>query len=159
MKNVFKLALIILISLSLTNCSSDDDGMTLGPTGESKTYILFSVSDPDISGTAKFIENNDNSTTIELNLEGTENGGEHPAHIHFNSAFEGGEIALTLGTVNGNTGFSTITTGTLNDGTNITYEEFLTFDGYINVHLSTVNLSTLIAQGNIGSNQVTVDSK
>lgn len=158
MKNVMKLALMLLISINFTSCSSDDDGVVIGPTGESKTYILSSVADPSISGTATFIENNNNTTTIELDINGTPSDGMHPAHIHFNTAAEGGDIALTLGTVDGSTGFSSITTNELNNGTMITYDELLDFDGYINVHLSADELGTIVAQGDIGQNELTSDS-
>ncbi|MDN3493027.1 hypothetical protein [Winogradskyella bathintestinalis] len=155
MKKTMKLALMLFISVALTNCSDDDDGGVLdGPTGESKTYTLGSVADPSISGTAKFIENSDNSVTIELDINGTPDDGMHPAHIHFNNAIESGDIALTLGTVEGSTGFSSITTSTLNDGTSITYDELLDFDGYINVHLSADELGTIVAQGDIGENEI-----
>lgn len=155
MKNTIKLVLALFLAVNLTSCDSDDDGVVIGPTGESKTYILGSVTEPGISGTAKFIENTDNSTTIELELNGTPDGGMHPAHIHFNTAAEGGDIALTLGTVNGTTGFSTITSSTLDDGSIITYDELLGFDGYINVHLSGDQLGILVAQGDIGQNELT----
>ncbi|WP_179008322.1 CHRD domain-containing protein [Winogradskyella forsetii] len=156
MKKIIKLVLLMFITATLFNCSSDDDGAT-GPTGESKTYNLGSLNDSNIIGTAEFIKNFDNSTTIELDLSGTSSGGMHPAHIHFNTAFEGGAIALTLGTVDGATGFSSITTSTLDDGTPINYEEFLDFDGYINVHLSANDLETIVAQGNIGQNELGID--
>jgi hypothetical protein len=35
----------------------------------------------------------------------------------------------------------------------------LNFDGYINVHLSATNLATLVAQGDIGQNELTAVSK
>lgn len=147
---------------TLSSCSSDDDNGTTGPvpTGESKTYNLASVANPNISGTAKFINNTDNSVTIELQLSGTPDGGMHPAHIHngFAQQAVGGTIALDLGTVNGDTGFSTTTVSTLNDGTPISYEQLLDFDGYINVHLSADDLGTLVAQGNIGQNEMTGNS-
>jgi hypothetical protein len=41
----------------------------------------------------------------------------------------------------------------------ITYQELLNFDGYINVHLSASSLATLVAQGDIGQNQLTGVSK
>lgn len=34
----------------------------------------------------------------------------------------------------------------------ITYNELLTFDGHVNVHKSSLEMSTLIAQRDIGSN-------
>jgi hypothetical protein len=40
----------------------------------------------------------------------------------------------------------------LDDGTAITYAALLTFDGYINVHLSAQQLGVIVAQGNIGTN-------
>lgn len=161
MKHLFKnkLLLLLLPFLALTSCEDDDTPALPVPTGTEKTYILGSVANPAISGTAKFIENDDSSVTIELSLTGTPSGGMHPAHIHFNTAAEGGDIALTLGTVDGNTGKSTVTTKTLNDGTPITYASLLDFDGYINVHLSSTDLATLVAQGDIGQNELTAESK
>lgn len=159
MKTCLKAFVLALLVLPMTSCSNDDDDVIItGPTGESYVYDLGSVADPSISGTATFIENNDGSTTIELQLTGTPAGGMHPAHIHYNTAAETGDIALTLGTVNGDTGFSSITTSELNDGTSISYEELLDFDGYINVHVSADNLSTLVAQGDIGQNELTGNS-
>jgi hypothetical protein len=40
----------------------------------------------------------------------------------------------------------------------ITYQELLNFDGYINVHFAS-SLATLVAQGDIGQNQLTGVSK
>jgi hypothetical protein len=40
----------------------------------------------------------------------------------------------------------------MNNGTAITYAELIDFNGYVNVHLSSSNLATLIAQGDIGAN-------
>ena len=91
---------------------------------------------PSISGTATLIENDDRTVTIDPSIAGTPQDGLHPAHIHLNSAAEGGDIALTLGTVEGSTGESSVTVTALDNGTAITYEELLEFDGYINVHLS-----------------------
>ncbi|MCK8481991.1 CHRD domain-containing protein [Psychroserpens algicola] len=156
MKTLLKLLLIVPIAF-MTSCSNDDDLSSNGNpfVGDTKTYQLESVADPTISGSATFIENENGSTTIELQLSGTPSGGMHPAHIHFNTAAEGGDIALTLGTVDGDTGFSTVTTSELNDATSVTYDELIAFDGYINVHLSADALETLVAQGDIGQNELT----
>lgn len=159
MKLLLKLFLIIPIAF-LTSCSTDDDTIQIGDpfVGETKTYQLVSVDDPSISGEAKFIENLDGSTTVELQLTGTPIGEIHPAHIHFNTAAESGAIAITLESVNGDTGFSSTTVTALNDdqgGTAISYDELLDFDGYINVHSSATDLGTLVAQGDIGQNGLT----
>ena len=52
----------------------------------------------------------------------------HPAHIHFNSAAEGGEIALSLEPVDGDTGISETTVEMLDDKeTEISFEDLMDF--------------------------------
>jgi len=150
--------ILILFSLFLISCKDDPDPMPI-PTGNTETFDLASVSDPNISGTAEFIENKDKSTTINLKLSGTPSGGMHPAHIHLNTAAEGGDIVLTLGTVMGGTGTSSVTVSKLDDGSAISYSQLINFDGYINVHVSASDLKTLVAQGDIGENKLTGKSK
>jgi hypothetical protein len=89
---------------------------------------------------------------ITISLQGTTAGGDHPAHIHANNAASGGGIVMDLKNVSGATGKSVTSANALNDDTEMTYEELLNFNGYINVHLSAAALGTLIAQGDIGSN-------
>lgn len=123
-------------------------------TGESKGYALGSVADPEISGTATFYERANNETLIVLTLANTPAGGMHPAHIHANTAAEGGGILIGLSDVDGTTGMSK-TNVNMSDGAAITYSELLDFDGYINVHASAEDLGTLVAQGDIGQNELT----
>ncbi|PKG43712.1 hypothetical protein CXF67_03535 [Psychroflexus sp. MES1-P1E] len=150
------LAFLMIIPLFFISCSDDDGYTDPEPTElNSKIYTLGTVGDFGVSGTAKFIENSDATLSIELDLQNTPAGGVHPAHIHFNTAVESGGIALTLEDVNGDTGESATTFTTLNDGTAITYQELIDFNGYINVHLSATELSTLVAQGDIGQNELT----
>ena len=88
-------------------------------------------------------------------LDGTPDGGMHPAHIHVGSVAEApGAIAITLNSVNGTTGMSMTNVTKFNgeDGEAIDYSELLNYDGYINVHLSAEDLETLVAQGDVGSN-------
>ncbi len=156
MTNRNLLAFLMIIPLFFISCSDDDGYTDPEPTElNSKIYTLGTVGDFGVSGTAKFIENSDATLSIELDLQNTPAGGVHPAHIHFNTAVESGDIALTLEDVNGDTGESATTFTTLNDGTAITYQELIDFNGYINVHLSATELSTLVAQGDIGQNELT----
>lgn len=155
MKNLKNLMLLFMGLTLVASCSDDDNAFV----GKKKVFALNTVAVPGISGTATFIENQDKSTTVELQLTGTPDGGMHPAHIHFNTAAEGGDIAITLGTVDGKTGFSTKTFSKLDSGTAITFEQILEFDGYINVHLSATELGTIVAQGDIGQNELTGESK
>ncbi len=149
-----KLMLTMLIALPLlfVNCSDDDD-----TTETSTTYTLGEFEDSGISGTAKFVKIDSVTTRIEVQLENTPEGGDHPMHIHLNDAATGGGIAITLENINGNTGSSTTTVTKLDNngdiiGEDINYEGLIDFDGYINVHLSPEDLATIVAQGNIGKN-------
>ncbi|SEE47715.1 CHRD domain-containing protein [Polaribacter dokdonensis] len=152
MKKFKLLFLFVLTSLVYTSCNDDDDLMVPEPSGNTVVYQLGSKDVDGIFGKATFVENTDASVTVVLDIEGTPSDGLHPAHIHFNTAAEGGDIALTFTPVDGNSGLSATTFTTLNDGTAISYAELLNFDGYINVHLSADELGTVVAQGDIGQN-------
>ncbi|MEQ8688237.1 MAG: hypothetical protein RIE86_23235 [Imperialibacter sp.] len=164
MKKLRTLSLATLSVLGfvlLSSCGGDDDmnpDMPM-PTGQSKTYALAAVANPSISGLVSFVENDDNSTTVTISLNNTPAGGQHPAHIHMNTAAEGGDIAITLGTVDGGTGEGAVTFSTFDDGTPVTYDDLMMYDGYINVHLSASELGTIVAQGDIGQNELTGMSK
>ena len=162
MKTLFKIILtcsfLALALVFFTACDDDDDP---GPqlTGNSESYDLSSVSNPAISGTVTFAERDDDQVLVTIALTGTTAGNMHPAHIHANSAAEGGGIVLDFADVDGATGKSETVVKALNDGTAITYDDLLNFDGYVNVHLSSSDLGTLIAQGDIGENELTGDTK
>jgi ribonuclease PH len=159
MKNLHLLTSSLLVAgiFCFSGCDDDDDGPKL--TGNNKVYELSSVSDPAISGTVTFAERDDDATLITIQLEGTESGDSHPAHIHSDNAAKGGGIVLDLTAVDGATGESETVVTTLNDGTPISYDELLNFDGYVNAHMSATDLATLVAQGDIGQNELTGESE
>src|SRR5690606_1761951 len=151
-------ALIILLIMTAGIAGCDDDS---GPslTGDNTAYTLGPKSDPGIDGNVTFSRQSDNSVLITIQLNGTQAGGDHPAHIHGDNAIDGGTILLDLSNVDGASGRSETVVTALNDGTPISYEELIDFDGYVNVHASTSDLGTLIAQGDIGQNALTDLSK
>ncbi len=142
----------------VTASCDDDDNPGPQLTGENKQYTLSSVSDPAINGTVTFAERDDDQILITIQLNGTSSG-THPAHIHVNSAAAGGSIVLDLEDVDGTDGKSETVISALNDGTAITYEQLLDFNGHVNVHLDANNLPTLLAQGDIGANELTGERK
>lgn len=150
--------MMFITSLFVVSCSDDDNGTT-NPNLNTKTYTLFERSNSGVSGSATFTDQLDGSVLVTLDVDGTPQDGMHPSHIHFNSAAEGGAIAVSLNDVDGATGVSeTIVTAT-NDGDPLNYQDLLAFDGYINIHLSAVDLGTVVAQGDIGQNELTGTSK
>lgn len=156
---IFFLTFLVLVSMSsFMGCSDDDNAPQL--TGESKQFDLFSKSNSAISGVVTFATRDDGATVITVQLNGTSAGGSHPAHIHANTAAEGGSILLDLTPVDGASGRSETVVTALNDGSLITYQQLINdLNGYINVHLSTSDLATIIAQGDIGKNELTTTSK
>lgn len=121
-------------------------------TGDEEVYNLLENSGSGVSGTVTFSERKNGETLISISLSGTNQGNMHPTHIHQNSTSEGGGILLDLNDVIGDTGVSRTQVVTLNDGTPITYDNLITLNGHINVHLSSESLSTILSRGNIGAN-------
>ncbi|HET8838483.1 MAG TPA: CHRD domain-containing protein [Flavobacteriaceae bacterium] len=153
------MAAVVATGIFATSCSDDDVNDPINPIGDSQEYVLQTVSSSNISGTVTFMRNDDNSTTVEIDLEGTADGQIYPAHIHYNSVLETGDVAFTLNPVDGETGESTTTFSALTDGTAISYTDLLNFDGYVDVHLSETEMSTIVARADIGGNELTGESK
>lgn len=125
-------------------------------TATSKTFTLQSISNSAVSGTAKFTKRVSGEALVSIALTGTTPGVSSPAHIHIGSVSQPGPIGISLTDINGATGKSETSVSQLNNGTTITYDGLLDFNGYINVHESASNLPTITAQGNIGSNNAQV---
>ena len=149
--------LLFVSALLFIGCSKDDPTPQL--TGTNKQYPLVSKSNPAISGTVTFAKRDDNATLITVQLNGTNAGASHPAHIHANTAAETGAIILDLTSIDGASGKSETVVKALKDGSAVTYEQLIDLNGYVNVHLSSSNLATLIAQGDIGQNELTNTKK
>jgi len=122
-------------------------------TGEEETFDLGEKDAPGISGEITFAERNDGTVLATITLSGTPDNGSHPAHIHENDAATGGPIAVSFNPVDGTSGRSTTSIRNLDDGSAMNYQLLKSFDGYVNVHLSSMDLATIVAQGNIGINR------
>ena len=141
----------LLMAFSLfIGCDDDDEPQSQD---QNKTsYSLGELESSGVSGTVTFTKVVDSATKIVIELSGTMEGDMHPAHIHSGNASTGGPIVVDFTPVDGATGMSETTVVQLNDGTPITYEELINFDGHVNIHKSATDLSVMIAQGNIGAN-------
>jgi Cu/Zn superoxide dismutase len=138
----------LLLVVFLAGCNDDDDATIQN----SKTYTLAQLDSSGVSGTVTFTKQNNETTKIVVQLTGTQAGSSHPAHIHSGKASEGGPIVLDFNPVDGATGKSETMVTKFNDGTAVTYEELINYNGHVNVHKSATELAIMIAQGNIGSN-------
>jgi hypothetical protein len=127
-------------------------------TSDQEVYELMAKTGENVSGTATFTKRRNNETLVSIVLSNTLEGFSHPAHIHSNTAAEGGGIAIDLTSVDGDNGISMTNISSLNDETQITFDELVEFDGYINIHLSGDQLGTIVAQGDVGQNALTGNS-
>jgi len=149
--------LLIIFSITLfTNCSDDDTPEVITQI-DSKSFSIERFNNSGIYGTANFIKNSNNSVTIAINLVGTTAEELYPAHIHFNTAAETGAIAVSLVSVNGTTGYSETTFSTLADGSAISYENLLDYDGYFAIHRSETD-NAIVAESDIGQNELTTNT-
>ena len=118
------------------------------------TYNLDTIAAYGVSGTARFDKRENGNTLVTLSLNGTIAGETYPATINLSSisTIGGGPVTKTLSSVNGTTGKSYTTIRKLNNDLNISYANWLTYDGYINVYQTSVDFGNIISQGDIGSN-------
>jgi uncharacterized surface protein with fasciclin (FAS1) repeats len=131
------------------------DGLLIPPSfNRSVSYDLAAQSNdgaiPDgVAGTVTFWEAGPDQTVVTLELDEGATGASvaHPAHIHQNSASEGGDIAIYLSPIDGSGGG-----GTSARIVNQSFDELANFNGYVNIHESVENLGTVVSQGNIGAN-------
>lgn len=148
-KNIWFLSIALLAGvLFLGACKDDDDK----PVVLEQTYSLNELDNSGVSGDVTFRKIDNTSTLVIVQLTGTKAGDSHPAHIHANNALTGGPIVVNFNAVDGESGRSETTVTKLDDGTPITYEGLLQYNGHVNVHKSSSLITIMIAQGNIGAN-------
>jgi len=123
------------------------------------TYNLDTIGTYGVSGTARFDKRENGNALVTLSLNGLIAEETYPATINLSSVstIGGGPVTKTLSSVIGTTsktGKSFTTIRKLNNDMNITYENWLVYNGYINVYQTAVDFTNIISQGDIGSNGV-----
>jgi len=146
MKKFFTL-LILGIILIFTSCNKDD--VKKAVILQSVEYVIYDISNSNISGKATFTQEDNGSTHVLIELEGAFTS-ENPAYIRFNSAAEGGLIAITLKACECAISNTTITQ--LDNGSPITYEGLIKLNGHITIHSGVGPQAPIAAVADIGSN-------
>ncbi|MBK7428364.1 MAG: hypothetical protein IPI60_15775 [Saprospiraceae bacterium] len=144
--------LVLAASMLMSSSCKKDD-----PDPESYVYNLQVKDQLGITGNVTFTKKSATVTTITIRVNGA-SAKSHPAHIHANSIAEGGPIVLSLNDVSAS-GTSVTDVTMLDDNSAITYEQLINFDGYLNVHESATELGIIVAQADIGGNELTATSK
>jgi hypothetical protein len=117
-------------------------------------YTLQKMGAYNVSGIALFEKRENGNTLVTIDLDGTIAGEVYPASINLSSVstIGGGPVTKTLSSVNGNTGKSYTTIRLLDGGLAISYDNWMIYNGYINIYQVAVKFENIISQGNIGSN-------
>ncbi|MBD1261360.1 hypothetical protein HZY62_12215 [Maribacter polysiphoniae] len=136
--------LALLCVMVFTGCKKDD--VEKAVILQSVEYQIYDVSGSGISGTATFTQEDNGTTHVLIELDGA-NTSTNPAYIRFNSAAEGGDIAITLAVCECAISNTTITQ--LNNGNSITYEGLIALNGHITIHDANNNI---VAVADIGAN-------
>jgi hypothetical protein len=124
-------------------------------TAINKSYPLDTIGSFGVSGTALFQKRVNGNTLLTISLAGTIAGQSYPSSINLGSieSVGGGPVKVLLNNVDGTTGKSYTNIKKLDDNqTLITYDNWLVYDGYINIYQNSVSLANVICHGNIGSN-------
>lgn len=123
-------------------------------TSTNKTYTLLAVAAYEMTGNALFEKRVNGNTLVTLTLIGAIAGETYPASINLSntSTIGGGPVVNILSSVNGTTGKSYTNIRQLDSGIKITYDNWLVYDGHINIYQSSMSYVNIICQGNIGSN-------
>jgi hypothetical protein len=135
----------------LSSCNGDEN---IEPTGINEIivdqidYTLISVNGSGITGKATLTRDSNDNTTILIELDNT-NTEEHPANVRFNTAAEGGPVAITLEPCT--CAVSTTVVTKLDDGTPIDFDKLLNLDGHVRIEESSTN-PDVVAIADIGKN-------
>lgn len=123
-------------------------------TTTSKTYTLTTKGVFGVSGSALFEKRENGNTLVTISLMGIIAKDVYPATINLGSiaSVGGGPVVKTLNNVVGTSGKSFTNIRNLNSEIPITYDNWMVYDGYINIYQAPLASGIVISHGNIGSN-------
>jgi hypothetical protein len=102
-----------------------------------------SLGDSGVSGDIT-LERAQGGTLVTLDLDGTPEGGNHPAHLHSGDCTAPGPVVIPLNNVSGTTGMSVTQV-------DAPIEAILTDNHLVMVHLSPQEITTFVACGEVGA--------
>lgn len=126
------------------------------PELRSQTWLLHRAGYNPISGTVKVTELAPGKLEFDIQLKNTAEGNYHPAHLHFGSISEVGDLAVRLNDVDGATGNSLtiIDQARMEDGSLLTYDLLMEMNGSVKIHQNDSFFKFYVLSfGNIGKNE------
>lgn len=142
----------VFILLVLWGCNSQEDEVINRET----SYFLHRAGYEPVSGEVTFTELGPGKVEVAVNLKNTEPGYQFPAHLHFGTINEVGELAFQLRDVDGATGRSVtvLDQAELSNGDIFTYDHLETMNGSVKIHMSAELFKhVVLCYGNVGANE------
>jgi hypothetical protein len=153
---MFVLAIAIVISVSFFSSCEKKDMSASTTTLRTKEIVLNGTAGSSINGKAVFAENSDHSANILITLQNTVKDTTLVMHIHNGTIASPGTIAIPLSNITGTGAQATgttlnVTTATSPAGSvaNITYDNIITYAGYIEVHSNASPAGKMVANADI----------
>jgi hypothetical protein len=148
MKNLLSLIILAIVGIGCQESETISEF-----TGNETTYALQQASEYVISGTATLKERKDGTTTVLIQLSGTEGESKYPVHLHLGDiATPKADVAAVLNPLLGRIGRSETRIDKLADETPVTYKDLVNLNACMKIHLSDVGAerNIILAGGNIG---------
>lgn len=148
-----KTLLLPLLILVIAACDVNEDPTEVV---KEKTYLLHRANYNPTKGTVTIRELTPGKLEFSIQLSNTAQGNEHPAHLHFGSVSEVGELAYRLNPVDGATGTSVtiLDQVKLSNGQVLDFALLQQMDGSVKVHMNDNYFKHyVLAFGNIGQNE------
>ncbi len=125
--------------LTISSCKKDENLQT-------KSYTMTTYGGSGITGTVTFIENDDNTTTVDVHMMNTANGVSYPAHIHMGPISAPGSVIHDLGPIPSSGGMAEKDTKL-----NVSFDDLVNYNGCFVAH-DPADINNYVLVGNIGSN-------
>ncbi len=106
-------------------------------------YDLDAVAGSGVSGSVLIVDMGRGSSQVQVNLEGTPAGGDHPIHFHDGRCGSAGGVVIPLNNVDGDSGWSSTTV-------DVPFTWIVGNAHALMVHLSPDQMSTIVACGDVG---------
>ena len=153
-----KAILLFALPFFLFACVDNSDTEAVYTGNEIKLAMIpGTVQENTTTGTLTVKERNDGLAEIIIELENVLKNASHPVHLHFGDLSTDGNVATYLSNVEEQNGVGVSKTilSELDNGSSLTYSDFLSFDGSIKVHFEASGPleDEILGSTNIGINE------
>jgi hypothetical protein len=106
-------------------------------------HDMNAVAGSGVSGTVLIVDMGRGQSHVQVRLDGTPAGGNHPMHFHTGRCGSAGGVVIPLSNVDGDTGWSST-------ALDVPFEWIVGASHAVMVHLASDQMSTIVACGDVG---------